>query len=641
MARVIATSIVISLLLSFYFKANAQIHTIYALDGKECCTRISKVNRMFIEDFSYSSYDLIYQEAFFELTPKEQYIKGKVKFHIIALQNISSLTFDLDQNLRIDSIINNNESLQFNRSLNKVSLQLPSVHQNQDRFNFEVYYQGEPIQNGFGSFTTTQRKSGAFELFTLSEPYGAKDWWPCKQSLMDKVDSIDITITCPKEYKSATNGLLYSEFVEDNSRTMIWKHRYPITTYLVGVAVTDYTRYSEYWKYNKSDSMEILNFVYPETLADSKARTPITIEMLELFSNLFTPYPFIKERYGHAQFSWGGGMEHQTMSFMYNFGFGLTAHELAHQWFGNYITLGTWKDIWLNEGFATYLTGLAYEHIQPQYFHQFKKVYLENAVSKPDGSILVNDTTNEARIFSSRLSYAKPALMLHMLRWEIGDSLFFKSIKNYLHDDKLAFAFAKHKDLVQHFENTADTTLTAFFDQWYRGEGYPIYSTSWQQKNGLVRLNIKQRASHPSVSFYKMHIPISVYCKGKETQLRFHNTYNNQEFNFAFEEKIDSIIFDPHLWLVCKKESPLYSKYSHQAQFSIYPNPADQYLNLESIGFRASHYRIINSTGQTIKVGQIINNQHHIATTSLNEGVYFLHIEGNTQNTIKKFQIVH
>ena len=154
--------------------------------------------------------------------------------------------------------------------------------------------------------------------------------------------------------------------------------------------------------------------------------------------------------------AWGGGMEHTTMSFMGSWSRGLIAHELAHQWFGNKITCGSWEDIWLNEGFATYLDGLVYENFDGQdVFSQWRKAVVNSVTSSPSGSTFVTDTTSVSRIFNSRLSYRKGAMILHMLRYKIGDDNFFQGVKNYLADPTLAYSYAKTEDLQRHLEATS------------------------------------------------------------------------------------------------------------------------------------------------------------------------------------------
>src|SRR5690606_1979392 len=149
-----------------------------------------------------------------------------------------------------------------------------------------------------------------------------------------------------------------------------------------------------------------------------------------VLDSLIGPYPFPSEKYGHAQFSWPGGMEHQTMSFMGNFAFELIAHELIHQWFGNMVTCGSWQDIFLNEGFATYLTGVCVENLlEEQWWDRWKSVRKDIVFEKPDGSIFVSDTTEVPVIFNGRLTYTKGAYLLHMLRWILGDESFFRVLK--------------------------------------------------------------------------------------------------------------------------------------------------------------------------------------------------------------------
>ena len=157
-------------------------------------------------------------------------------------------------------------------------------------------------------------------MWTLSQPYGARDWWPCKQTLSDKIDSLDVYVTCPAAYRSAGNGLRVAEYLDASGQKVChWRHRYPIATYLVCMAVTDYVEYFDYADI-QSGTLPIQNYVYAEELTYAQQNSPLAVPMMELFDSLFIPYPFAQEKYGHVMFGWGGGMEHQTMSFMGNFG---------------------------------------------------------------------------------------------------------------------------------------------------------------------------------------------------------------------------------------------------------------------------------------------------------------------------------
>jgi len=179
---------------------------------------------------------------------------------------------------------------------------------------------------------------------------------------------------------------------------------------------------------------------------------------MNLYTTLFEEYPFANEKYGHAQFGWGGGMEHTTVSFMGSFGRNLIAHELAHQWFGNKITCGSWKDIWLNEGFATYLSGLTIENLDGNSaFITWKQQRINSITSQPNGAVYLtdSDTTSVNRIFNGRLSYDKGSMVLHMLRKKLGDADFFQGLKNYLADANHAYGYAKTEDFIAIMETTS------------------------------------------------------------------------------------------------------------------------------------------------------------------------------------------
>lgn len=196
-------------------------------------------------------------------------------------------------------------------------------------------------------------------LWTLSEPYGARDWWPTKQTLNDKIDSCDIFVTTPSGYKVGSNGILLNVVQDGNNVIHHWKHIHAEPAYLIAIAVADYSEYIDWVPLDSGDSLMVLEYVYPCNLLSAQLQTTDIIPTMQFFIELFGDFPF--EKYGHAQFGWGGGMEHSSMTFVGGFNHGLLAHELAHQWFGDKITCGSWQDIWLNEGFATYLEGLTYD----------------------------------------------------------------------------------------------------------------------------------------------------------------------------------------------------------------------------------------------------------------------------------------
>lgn len=621
------------IILLFFFPANlmAQEPDPFFIDkiaGQE--SKYFEIKSEFTESASYSEYDLIYQRMNWEVNPEIYYIKGAVTSHFVSKSDsLSDIEFDLHAQLLVDSIIQNNQQLVYLREGNKISIGLNDTLSENEIDSLTIYYQGEPGDSGFGSFERGTH-NGMPIIWTLSEPYGALEWWPCKQSLSDKIDSIDIIVTSPEEYRTASNGVLITETTKNGLRTMHWKHRYPIATYLVAIAITNYIDYSDFVDLEDARQIEIQNFVYPENESYARENTPKTVEIMELYNDLIGKYPFANEKYGHAQFGWGGGMEHQTISFMYNFGFELIAHELAHQWFGNYITLASWQDIWLNEGFATYLTGLAYENIEVDYWHSWKRLNVERITSDPGGSVFVEDTTNVGRLFSNRLSYSKGGYMLHMLRWVLGDENFFEALGNYFEDSEVANGFATTNQFVKHIEAAGDTSFAEFFNDWFYGEGFPVYSANFKNtESKQLEITLSQTTSHESVGFFEMPVPVRVYNSSKtdSADFRLNHTQNNQEFLVDAGFEVAELKIDPEYWLVSKTEevveAPVVEK---EPSFSVYPNP---FKNFVSISVPASdevvELNLFNSQGKLMRI--LDSNKKSFDFSGLANGVYIMQLK--------------
>ena len=498
-------------------------------------------------------FDLKYHRFVWNIDPAVRAIGGSVTSHFVCtIAGQQEVVFDLSDSLVVDSVARNNTPLAYTHAGNLLSVTMSSPLALGQLDSVVVYYRGVPPSSGFGSFDHLQHgPDSSWALWTLSEPFGAADWWPAKHDLDDKIDSVDAFVTCPDVYRAAGNGLLVSEVQNGALKTYHWKHRYPIAYYLVATAVANYAVYSDMAALNNGPTVEVLNYVYPESLADAQGTTVNAASQMQLFSDLFGTYPFAAEKYGHAQFGWGGGMEHQTMTFMGGWSYELMAHEMAHQWFGNKVTCASWEDIWLNEAFATYLSGLCYEYLVPFYWPIFKTQRIATVVSQPDGSVLCTDTNSVPRIFDSRLTYTKGAMVLHMVRWVCGDTAFYNGIHNYLHDPDLAYNSALTHHLKAHLEATSGLDLTEFFADWYVGEGHPTYTVQWSQDGGgNVQVQLDQSTSHPSVDFFEMPVPLRFWGGGMDSTVVLDHTSSGQVFGFHLPFAADSVQLDPDQWLV-------------------------------------------------------------------------------------------
>lgn len=584
---------------------------------------------LFQRNLNTANYDIKYHKLQWEVDPTVASISGSVTTHFVAEENMSSITFDMANNLTVSAVTQRGANLSFTtNSDDELIITLPTTLAQGTLDSLKVTYSGNPVSTGFDSFEVSTH-NGTPILWTLSEPFGAKGWWPCKQDLTDKIDSIDVYLTHPNAYKGISNGLRISETPIGGDLVTHWKHKYKIPAYLIAIAVTDYTEYSHHVS---NGNFDIVNYVYPETFASAQSQTPVTVDIMNLFVNLFEQYPFIEEKYGHAQFGWGGGMEHTTVSFMGNFSRGLIAHELAHQWFGNKVTCGSWEDIWLNEGFATYLNGLVIENMDGEAdFILWKQGKTNSITSSPSGSVLCTDITSVSRIFSSRLSYNKGSMLLHMLRYKLGDTVFFNALKNYLQDPKLAFSFAKTPELIGHLETESGLDLTEFFADWYSGEGYPSYQITSNVNGNDVAITVNQTQSHSSVSFFEMPLTFKIEgTSGEEETIRVEHTSDGQVFNHTASFPIANVVFDPKSDIVSRNNTSTLSldDSAFATDIRIFPNPVINELTIQTPDdISLLDLTIYNTLGQ-----KIFEQQHPSETvdiSGLNKGVYLLKVTTN------------
>ncbi len=500
------------------------------------------------------SYNLIYQKLELWVNPAVRYIKGAVTIGIDLPKPEQQITVDLSSDLIVDSIKMKEQKLGFSADSDRINIDLGQALQGKNFFT--VFYHGVPPENGFGTFTTSTHYYGIKPImWTLSEPYGAKDWFPTKNNLGDKIDSIDIIVHTKPEYRVASNGVLVLDTVTGKERTVHWKSRYPIASYLVAIAVTNYDVFVDTARIGDSIVLPVMNFVYPEDLREAKSKLPYATKCLEFFSKKFIPYPFYKEKYGQAEFGWGGGMEHQTMTFVSDFSQPMLSHELAHQWFGDYITCGSWSEIYLNEAFATYLEGLTAEAGIADYsFSQWLTLARVYAFADTRNSIYVKDTSKVNRIFYYNLTYMKSALFLHMLRWMMGDSAFFAGLRNYLTDSNLVYGFAHTPDLEWNLEKACGCDLSFMFQQWVYGTGYPFYDIKVVQldsNNYFVKVNQKPRSKN--VKFFRLKLPLVFQgVDGSDSVVVLDNIENGQQFGVSLPFRVKGVEFDPDMWILAK-----------------------------------------------------------------------------------------
>jgi len=577
------------------------------------------------------NYDVRYYRCCWNINPAVDAISGNVTMYFMPLSPLDSMQMDVSVSLTVDSVYYHHTKTNFAQQTGDV-LQINFSSTLNALDSVTVFYHGMPPSTGFGSFVqSTHGPNNAPIIWTLSEPYGASDWWPCKNTLTDKADSIDTYITIPPGNKAASNGLLKEIIPNGSNFTYHWKHRHPIAAYLVAQAVTNYSTFLDTAKVQHG-TLPVLYYMYPEDSVTARSSDGQILQIIHYYDSLFIPYAFSDEKYGHAEFGWGGGMEHQTMSFVGGFEIPLLVHELAHQWFGDRVTCGSWHDIWLNEGFAVYCSAISQTTLFGQsFFTGWKVGTMANITSIPNGSVWVDDTTSVTRIFSGRLTYNKGAYLLHMLRWKLGDNLFFQGLRNYLSDPALAYSFSKTIGLQQHLESVSGQSLTNFINQWFYGQGYPSYLVLYNQEaNNQLKITINQTTSDNSVPFFEMPVPIQFKGQGKDTIIVFNHTSSGQVFYPNLNFTPDSIFIDPNLEIISAHNRVMEENVYLRSLPSlvIYPNPATDMVNVQVNDFTnfPRTVELYNVLGQKVSSLNPTENAFSVPLYGLANGTYYLKI---------------
>jgi aminopeptidase N len=587
-----------------------------------------------------ANYDVKYYRCWWNIDPAVRAISGNVTtlFAPVGV-GLNSLSVDLHHLLTVDSVRYHDNPVNWEHNSDLVDISFSSTLPLQTVDSVTVYYHGVPPNSGSSSFVKTTH-NGVPILWTFTLLGRAADWWPCKSTHTDKADSIDIYINTPSAYKTATVGVLVSEMDNGTNTVFHWKHRYPIANYAINIAVTNYARYSHQVDY-EGTTLDIVNYVYPEDSAELVTQTGILIPATQLFDSLFGIYPFQNEKYGQAQYG-TVGMENQTMTFLSNFSYDVMTHELAHSWFGNKLTCKSWADVWLNEGFAVYLTALCYERYKPGEWKSFLQDRIDFITEEPWGSVYCPDTLDMGRVFDHRLSYEKGAMILHQLRWIMGDSAFFAALKNYANDDDLAYGFVSTSDLKEHLESSCGQDLTWYFNDWYLGEGYPSYTVQVIQSpehNATVTIN--QSQSHNSVDFFEMPVPIKFIGEVKDTTIVFNHTFSGEMFEINPGFTISSTEFDPDLWLISANNHVTLGVDDITAakEIRILPNPAGDILYVQHNTGKVNSIDILNLDGnkESISLKKKEETGIEINIQNLNPGLYLLRIVYNEGIITRKF----
>jgi aminopeptidase N len=598
-------------------------------------------------------YDVTFYFLDLNVENNTTYISGNVTIKARAISWLDSLAFELYEGMMIDSvIINNNVIYNPPHVGDLVRIPFEQVLNPGEFFTAKIFYHGTPPSGDFFAGVTTDYNTDFQKnvTWTLSEPYAAKDWWPTKQDLNDKADSVWVFLTTSAENMAGSQGLLTTVTPMPGGKARYeWKSYYPIDYYLISFAVADYQEYNLYaHAEGKEDSVFIQNFIYddPDCLAANKNGIDRTASFMELFSDLFGPYPFMNEKYGHCQAELGGGMEHQTMTTIGGFSFTLVAHELGHSWFGDKVTCATWSDIWINEGFATYCDYLAHSFLaDPIYDSIWLKVRHDHVKQQPGGSVYVPylELADPWRIFDGRLSYSKGALILHMIRFELqDDGLFFDILKTFV--EEYGDSTATGNDFCDWLELKSGRDFHPFFTQWYYGEGYPVYNIVWNQTDNILNIYSTQTTSTNVTNLFKMTVPFHLeFNDGTDTTLLFYQNSNQVHFSFPVTKPIEKLELDPEQWILHQLNSITVGieETANPVHFSIGPNPAKDYVKVffSNQPARPLNYSITDVSGRILLTGNLESAINTVDISIIPAGLYILTVDSRNNRLNKRLII--
>ncbi len=614
-----------------------------------------------------NQYDLKFYHLNINVERNSLFISGNVKSTAkVMTTSLDSFAFVLHQNHTIDSVYVNGAKRAFIRrdSLVLATAGTP-ILQNQ-LFDAIVYYKGTcpsggaaAIGNGYN--IDTSPSWGNEVSWSLSESFVAYEWFPCKQDLKDKIDSSWVFATTDSVNMVGSNGLLKNVVVVGNKKRYEWKSKHPIDYYLISVATAKYKQYNLYAKpqYLAPDSIFIQNFIYDNAINNTGWNTQKTAlnkikQTIEIQSKLFGMYPFYDEKYGHCMAPLGGGMEHQTMTTLGFFEFELDAHELGHQWWGDNVTCKAWKDIFINEGFATYSEYLTNQYL-PTLATQSAASKMNdihsNVMSQPGGSCYFTnaDTMNSAVIFSSRLTYDKGAAVIHMLRYTINnDSTFFNALRSFQTTYKASTASVI--DLKVFMENYTGLNLTQFFNQWYYGEGYPTFNVKWNQVGSTFFIQSAQTQSMPSsIPLFITDMDYRISRTGKaDTIVRLNHAQATENYTLALTGTVTSVFLDPNNWVLNKVVGPVkdpslgvngLNELSSESSLFIGPNPTSDVLNVYLYTNQKAVVEVLDISGKIV-LSQNINNHAEFDISKFANGIYTVNIKNDNNELLKSTKVV-
>ncbi len=416
-----------------------------------------------------TGYDVQHYTLQFEMDPATEFFYGTTTIDAVATtNNLATLFLDF-VGFEIDQLLVNGETAEFYRKDAKLGIELPELLAAETAFTMQIRYQGVADLKAADFAGHQDDFRGIFypedTIYVLSEPDGARFWFPNNDHPRDKA-TFRFAVTVPTPETAVSNGTLV-EIVEEVpmqdgriGHTFVWEHNHPMATYLATVAVGKYERVDDV----SPQGIPLRHYTFVDERDEFVRETAVTGEAIDWMSDLFGAYPY--DQFGYVTvYAPGVSLETQTMVLLSTnmIDEDTIIHELAHMWFGDYVSLHSWGEMWRNEGFATYLEVLWHFRDDPEGLDLFMAAVAQRVQEYDESNPYPVKNPPPEELFGFN-SYIKGALIVHELRQEVGDDAFWQGLKNYF--QTYGAGTASDAQFQAIMEEAAGKSLAAFWAKW-------------------------------------------------------------------------------------------------------------------------------------------------------------------------------
>ncbi len=510
------------------------------------------VNQCFSQNHyqRYSSIDVLHYKFEVELNDTSNYIKGNSKISIAFKKDLKSFTLDFKclnekgLGMVIDRLSREDRIVKYTHNNDQIEIFDSSAKKGQE-LTYEVAYHGIP-ENGL---IIAENLFGDRVFFADHWPNRAHYWLPTVDHPSDK-STVEFIVKAPSHYQVVANGKQIEETNSGENTITHWKTDIPLPTKVMVIGVAQFaTQY-----YVGPNNISMSTWVYPQNRDEGFLDYKHAIKPMEYYSSLIAPYPYSKLANVQAKTMFGG-MENAGCIFYFEKSVTgkqdyelLFAHEIAHQWFGNSVSELNWHHIWLSEGFATYLTALYVEN-------EYGRESFESWVVRTRRELIAKAKDNYFPIIDTSMSisvellndntYDKAAMFLHMLRKELSDAVFWKSLSTFYERFKNKNALTE--DYLEVVEELSGKEFDEFFNQWLYQSGHPKLKCSWEYKNNNINLKVIQKQNNE----FRFPLEIEIVFDDGSSLRETLNVNSKQEtFKIESSKAPKKIIYDPDAWLL-------------------------------------------------------------------------------------------